>query len=158
MTGKRTPELERKFEDPNLRARVRHLGFVSQGDYLRAVTCVDFFVVPFLDKPANWGRWPGRINDYFTFGKPIVTNPVGEMKELLTNHSVGLLAEEAPEDMANKICRLIDDKELRTKMGANARQLAISEVSWPVITERLDSAYHYAEKAHAIKNNDPTHG
>ena len=44
-----------------------------------------------VDRPANQGRWPGRINDYLCAGRPVITQPVGEMKILLEQEAIGRL-------------------------------------------------------------------
>jgi len=155
MTGKLTPEMTRQFAEMGIADRVRHLGFVSDADFPRALACADVFAVPFIDKPANWGRWPGRVNEYFVLGKPIVTNPVGEMKTLLTQHEVGLLAAERPEDFAEKLGRLAADAPLRARFGENARHLAATGLQWKAIVDRLEDAYGFAIRAHSANRGGP---
>ena len=76
------------------------------------------------------------------------------MKELLTRHEVGLLAEPTPDAMALQVGRLIDDPALRATLGANARRVAETELSWRTMTDRLEQAYQYAVKAHTLKTSD----
>lgn len=151
MTGKLSAAMKRQISELGVAGHVRHLGFVRDEDFPRALACADVFAVPFVDKPANRGRWPGRVNEYFVLGKPIVTNPVGEMKALLSRHDVGLLASDTPTDFADKLDQLASDATLRARLGANARQLAAAELSWPVIVDRLEAAYAFAARAHDLK-------
>ena len=144
MTGKQSAELTASMKGAGIEKNVTHLGYVAVEDYGKALACVDVFAVPFIDRIANQGRWPGRINEYMSRGKPIVTNPVGEMAILLNTHEIGLLAEETPEEFAASLKILRDEPDLRNRMGRRARRLAETEFNWKTIVDRVEEAYEYA--------------
>lgn len=144
MTGKKDAAIMDAVKAAGVEDNVLHLGFVEVEDYPRALSCVDTFVVPFLDRIANQGRWPGRINDYLSLGIPIITNPIGEMKTLLDEQEIGLLAEESAEGFAGALTQMIEDPERRRRMGDNARQLAENDLAWSTLIDRLEQAYAYA--------------
>ena len=58
--------------------------------------------------------------------------------------AIGLLAEETPQDFSAKIKILIDNRDLRQRMGAAARRLAETELSWKSVVDRVEKAYKYA--------------
>lgn len=128
--------------------RVHALGFLSAAAYARALTCVDVFLLPFTDRPANRGRWPGRLNDYLSAARPLITQPFGEMAALLREEPIGLLADETPHDVAAAIASLAKDPTLRATLGQNARRLAETRLSWPVLGESLQAAYTCAARRH----------
>ena len=70
----------------------RHSGMLPFEQMGKALSYADIFVMPYSDRVANRGRWPGRIGTYLALGRPIVSNPVGEIKLLFENEAVGLLA------------------------------------------------------------------
>jgi glycosyltransferase involved in cell wall biosynthesis len=73
--------------------------------------------------------------------RPTVTNPVGEMKTLFEEDKIGLLADENPNDMADKIVALIQNPELRENLGRNARLVAETKLSWDITIDRLEQVY-----------------
>lgn len=101
----------------------------------------DVFVLPFTNKISNLGRWPNKLGDYFAIGRPVVTNPVGEMEPFFNQHNVGLLADETPEDFAEKVIYLLRQSDLREELGHNCRRIAENELNWNTIIQRLESFY-----------------
>lgn len=105
------------------------------------LACADVLLLPFGNRPCNVGRGPIKLGDYLAAGRPIVTNPVGEMVPLFERHPVGLLADETPESFASAIARLLDDRALAGAMGANARRVAEDHLAWEVVTRDLEGCY-----------------
>ncbi len=141
VTGSGSARATARARQLGLAERVHALGSVPRADYLPAIACADAFLLPFVDCVANLGRWPGRINDYLSLGRPVVVQPVGEMRRLLTEHQVGLLADETPEAVAQALCRLHDDPALARTLGRNAQELAAGALSWNAVRTTLDEAY-----------------
>ena len=155
MTGKCGPPIASKISQNNISKITRVLGYLNTEDYKKAISCANVFVIPFPQRVANLGRWPGRINDYLSAGIPVVTNPVGEMKELLSLHKIGLLAREDKEDISEKIQILMKDKCLSEKMSKNARNLAANELSWKSIVDRVEETYQYALSSYTNRMAKP---
>ena len=141
MTGRHKPRLEKMAQSIGVEKHFRHFGFVPMADLNALFSCTDIFSIPYIYNNANLGRWPGRVGNYLPHGRPIVSNPVGEMKVLVEENEIGLLAEEQPKDFANKVLSLIRDPELRRQFGANARSLAENDLRWEKMTDRLENCY-----------------
>jgi glycosyltransferase involved in cell wall biosynthesis len=75
-------------------------------------------------------------------GRPIVTNPVGDIKELFEKENIGLLAGEDPDDFAEKIIYLFDKPNLCEELGNNGRRVAKEQFAWPILTSQLEKFYH----------------
>ena len=58
-------------------------GFVKDADLLPLLSGMDVLVFPFSDIPLNQFRCPNKVFLYAQTGLPIVTNPVGEVYNLL---------------------------------------------------------------------------
>ena len=140
MTGNRQKELRKLAEKIGVGEHFIHLGSLPYTEVPKALSCADVFVMSYPDRIANRGRWPGRIGTFLAMGRPVISNPVGEVKMLLEQEAVGLLAAEDPEDMARKIVQLKDDSNLRLEMGARARALA-EKMTWSSMTDRLETCY-----------------
>ena len=66
-----------------------------------------------------------KVGDYAAAGLPVVsTQECPEYRNLIDNKKIGLNCENDPVDIAEKIEKLINDSELRNKMGKNNRKLA----------------------------------
>jgi glycosyltransferase involved in cell wall biosynthesis len=103
--------------------------------------CADLFVMPFPEKIYNIGRWPSKISDYMSVGRPTITNPVGDIKSLFEKHSIGLFAKWDPQDFAQKISFLFEHPELARELGENARKVAVVEYDWKVLIGKLEGFF-----------------
>lgn len=141
MTGRGQRDLEALAARHGVAAHFRHFGFVPQADLSELLSCADVYAIPYIDNLANRGRWPGRVGNYLPLGRPIVSNPVGEMTGLVRGHGVGVLVDETPQAMAEAIQRLMDDPAEAHTLGQRARRLAENELTWARMTDRLEHAY-----------------
>jgi glycosyltransferase involved in cell wall biosynthesis len=144
MTGNGDKSLIRQASEAGIGNCFTHLGRLPQGAFERALTCADVFLLPLADRIYNWGRWPCKIGDYFAAGRPIVTNPVGEIREILLKHSAGIMTEYTPEAFAEGIARVFREPEMAAEMGRTARRVAETDLAWDGIIDELEKAYAYA--------------
>jgi glycosyltransferase involved in cell wall biosynthesis len=140
MTGEKSKELCRLALREGVADNFRHLGNVPYEQLGEALSCANVFVMPYIDCVANRGRWPGRLSTYFSLGKPVISNKVGEVGYLLAENDVGLIADESPQSFSEQIMRLIGQPELVRKLGVNARRLA-ENMTWSSVTDRLALCY-----------------
>jgi len=141
MTGNIPDGFNKTVESMKLQNNVRHYGYIPYADLPDLLSCADLFALPFPDKPSNRGRWPNKLGNYMSLGRPTVSNPCGDVKTLFENEDIGLLAADNCESFAEKLEILINNKPLRLQMGNNARKIAIEHYSWNIIIKKLISAY-----------------
>lgn len=72
---------------------VIYKGWLDYQKYILYLNSCDVFVLPLNDTPKNRGRWPHKVGDYICVGRPIITNPTGDLKKIFTNYRLGLLTE-----------------------------------------------------------------
>ncbi len=106
----------------------------------------DVYMMPLSDNPANQGRGPIKIGDYLAGGKPIIANPVGDIKEWIEKYQCGLLANYDAEDMAECILKVFNDEKLAERLGENARYVAENILSWKNVTDELEKIYIIGRK------------
>lgn len=105
------------------------------------LSCADVFVLPISNKIHNIGRWPNKIGEYMSLGRPTVTNPVGEMRSLFSRNEIGLLAEWSATDFARQIMILLENPTVAERLGSNARELAVSQYDWRHLIVELERFY-----------------
>ncbi len=96
----------------------------ARKDIEKIMAAADVFVLPSLSE----GR-PSVILEAMASGKPVIATNVGGIPELV-NEQVGILINpEDPVGLAEAINKLLGDKELREKMGKNAREQSMRYAS-----------------------------
>ena len=78
-------------------------------------------------------------------GRPVVAGAVGGLLDLVVQEETGLLV--PPRDveaLRAALHRLLDDDELRARLGANARKRAEENLSWDHVTDLTLQAYEDA--------------
>jgi polysaccharide biosynthesis protein PslH len=77
-----------------------------------------------------------KILDAFASGKALVSTSVG-CEGISVMHGENILIADSPEDFANNVILLFNDKDLRKNLAANARKLVEEKYAWPIIGEKL---------------------
>ena len=136
-------------------------GYLKDEELPWYLGCADLFVLPLADKLYNVGRWPNKICDYMSLGRPTVSNPVGDIKTLFERHEIGLLANWDPADFAKKINYLLEHPEEAERIGNNARNVSATIYDWRLMIKKLEDFYYLLPNqmisinqtggAHAIK-------
>jgi glycogen(starch) synthase len=78
-------------------------------------------------------------------GRPVVAGAVGGLLDLVVHEETGLLV--PPRDvpaLRAALKRLLQDEELRARLGANARERARQQLSWDHVTDLTLEAYEEA--------------
>jgi glycosyltransferase involved in cell wall biosynthesis len=88
---------------------------------------IDIGLAPLLDAPAQRHKCGLKALQYMASGIPVVASPVGALTDIVTDGDVGFLAATA-DDWDAALDRLINDRDLRLALGANARRRV--ENSW----------------------------
>lgn len=117
---------------------VRHLGTISSDEELGSLfSACDLFVLPTLgDNP------PHVVRESMACGTPVVSFNVGGVPELLRHMETGYLAQHKDsEDLARGIQLLLEQDELRARMGAKCRENAEREQSIELHCRRFSDLY-----------------
>jgi len=86
----------------------------------------DIGVMPLVDDPWSWGKCGLKIIQYQGVGVPVVCTPVGINRDLVEDGINGFYAM-TPEEWEEKISVLIEDPQLRERMGKNGRKRVLEE-------------------------------
>ena len=121
----------------NLNGLIEFTGSLSQEELHSCLSSVDVCVLPLIPNVANNGRWPSKINDYLSFGKPVVSTAISDISEYIYKYKFGLIAEYDPEDFALKIAQILKDDYLKQQLSNNALSVARGKLSWDYLSMRL---------------------
>lgn len=109
------------------------IGWQSQADLPRHYGETDIVAVPTVAQEAL-GR---TAVEAMAAGKPVVASRIGGLMFTVLDGATGLLCRAGdPEDLAAKLAQLLDDRDLRQRLGASGRMRFEAEYSWPVVVER----------------------
>jgi len=132
--------LERLAASLDLSAAVIFTGLRHDGPAL--LTALDLFVLP-----SRYEGMPNVVLEAMAAGKAVVAAAVGAVPELVQEGRTGLLVPpEDPEALARAIRALLQDAELRRRLGANGRGRIEQEFS-------LEKMIHLTQELYADVRN-----
>jgi glycosyltransferase involved in cell wall biosynthesis len=119
----------------NLREKIIFLD--HRDDIPRVLKTIDIFVSPSVVEGLGTA-----LHEAMAMEKPVVVSDIAAFREYVNDKVNGLFFRaEDPEDMAEKIIFLHKDRDLRKKMGDNARKTALERFSLDRMVELSDSLY-----------------
>jgi glycosyltransferase involved in cell wall biosynthesis len=111
----------------------RFVGWLSQDKLSTQLREADILIMPTIAQEAL-GR---TAVEAMAAGRPVIASRIGGLPFTVAEGATGLLCEPGnPEDLARKIEMLLDDPELRRRMGEAGRRRFDEHYAWPVIIER----------------------
>ncbi len=114
--GTQRDELQEQIQREQLEENVRLIGF--QKDVSSLVNAADVFVLPSPNEPFGLS-----LVEAMSLGKAVVATCAGGPLEIVDNGENGVLvAPSSPDNLAQAIAHLLDDEELRNRLGEAARQ------------------------------------
>ncbi len=137
-SGPLEKSLKLKMKSLNLENNVEFLGEISNESLPKYLSQADVFARPSLSEGLGVSFLEAMAS-----GLPIIGTSVGGIPDFLKDGETGLFCNVAdPEDLANKIVRLLRDKQLRDKIVSNAKSLVAREYDWNIIAEKFEKIYN----------------
>lgn len=117
--------------------RVEFVGARSQADVVDILAKADVFVLPSYAEGV-----PVVVMEALGSGVPVVASFVGGMAELVEDDATGFLIRPGdPDQLADRIGRLVDDPELRARLGRRGRAKVVAEFDSAVEARRLGQLF-----------------
>jgi glycosyltransferase involved in cell wall biosynthesis len=128
--------------DLGLKHAVQFTGFVTHADVARYVNAADIAVVPVPRMEQEMWLSPMKLFEYMASGKAVVASSMGQIKDVIRDGSNGLLVPAGDSvALAEAVNNLIEDDQLRTRLGNQAREDAVRYHSWEQYLSRLESVF-----------------
>jgi glycosyltransferase involved in cell wall biosynthesis len=120
---------------------IESTGFVSFDRLLTWLAAADLCVIPFEDTVGNRGRWPGKVNDYLSAGRPTLMTRVGDASCYLERAGAGWVTEATGAALGRRMAEVLEDRPGLEEAGRRARVLAETELSWSRMGDRVEAVY-----------------
>ena len=141
IAGCRFPVLDRIIAEAGFSSQLVTLGMLDRGTLAAAMACADVLLLPYTNRAVNLYRYPNKLGDYLSAGRPIITNDTGDLGRLVAEERVGLVAPDTPEAFAIAAKQLFDDASLADELGRRGRALAESKLDWRFLARDLEAFY-----------------
>lgn len=120
-----------------LESGFKFLGYVSYGDIAKYYRCADIFVLPSFSE-----NLPMTLLEAMASGVPVIASKVGGIPEVVENYKEGILIPPGSvNDLVDSILHLIDNPDLRRRMGRNAREKVEDKFNWDIAIRKTLKAY-----------------
>jgi alpha-maltose-1-phosphate synthase len=115
---------------------ITFIGWVSNETLRDYYQRCDIFVLP-----TRADTLPLSILDAMAYGKPVVSTTVGGIPELITKENGILVTPNNPDMLAKALQTLIDNKQMRLRMGKNSALIVSKKFSWHQVAEHVAKVY-----------------
>jgi len=122
-----------------VRDRVLFPGHIPWGETPGYLSRADVCVVPsVVDEAGNLDGLPNVLLESLASGCAVIASEVAGIPEVVQHGRNGLLVPQQDERaLADAICALLTDVDLRSQLGSAARLDVVSRLSWAHIGERV---------------------
>ena len=108
----------------------------SEASEIASVQAMDIGIMPLPDAPWARGKCGYKLIQYMACGLPVVASPVGVNSEIVADGTNGFLAS-GLDQWRSALLQLIDDGDLRQRMGQEGRARVIADYSLQAHAPRL---------------------
>jgi glycosyltransferase involved in cell wall biosynthesis len=129
-------------------------GFVPFDRMIEWLGACDVLLLPLKDTISSRGRWPSKVNDYLAAGRPVVASAVGDIATLFGRHAIGRAVADTPDALTAATVALLENPAELDQLGATARSVAETELSWSRLTDDLEA--HYARTMRPLTTPVPS--
>jgi len=134
--GPQKNQLVSKLEKKRLLKNFLFLGDIVEKELPLIYNSADVFVFPSIQEGQGIALLEAQATS-----KPVVSFKSGGVSETLMDQKTGLLTEPNSTELANAILKLLENKELRIKMGKNGREFVSKYFSWDKSANALLEIY-----------------
>ena len=149
--GDEVQPLQRLATELGLDSVVHFTGQVPHEDIFDYYAMIDIFVIPRVRSLVTELVTPIKPYEAMAMGKAVIVSDVAALREIIDDGMTGSICNaDDPEDLAQKCAALIEDTQLRAKIGNRARQWISEHRDWQQVVTNYEPIYKHAiqEKYH----------
>ena len=119
---------------------VEYLGFVSDDELAGLRTSATVLIAPLPDSQESASRFPTKIGEYLSYGRPVITNAVGDVGDYLVDGQNAFIACNCTaSSLADKVQEILSNYSRALKIGRAGRDLAAREFDYRKQGNRIGS-------------------
>ena len=135
--GRDSKKLQQKIKKLNLQDRFILTGQVEKDQLPKLYQKSSIFILPSYHEGLS-----GALLEAMSCGLPVIATDVRGNRDIIHDKRNGILIPpRSPKIIAKTISMLLDDEELRRKLGENARRTIEKEYTWDVISNKFLKYY-----------------
>lgn len=139
--GDDRPRLEELAVHLGVSDLVKFFGRVPIEDLINIYNTCDVFVMPSRVERRADGTWAGEgfgivYIEAAACGKPVIAANQGGATDAVQHGVTGLLVNPTQDDVADALCRILADEQMRRQMGEAGRQFVVNNFSQAVFDRR----------------------
>lgn len=141
LTGKGplVDKLGKIVHESGYKDRFEFLGHVEKNKLIELYQNATIFILP-----SHYEGLPTTLLEAMSCGLPVVATAVSGNLDVLDSKKNGILVPtKSPEKMARAVSSLLDDENLRTKLGIAARKTIEEKFTWDTLSDKILRCYDY---------------
>lgn len=137
-TGDREDAFRQMAVELGVADRVRFLGFVPEPDLPGLLNGAELYVHTSRDTDRMIEGFGIAIVEASACGIPVIVGNTGGMPDAVREGESGIIADsEDPESVAREVKRLLDDRDLRLRLGAGGRKAVDEFYNWDRVVSAM---------------------
>lgn len=123
-------------------SRVNELGQLDRSEVKEVLQSSVAGLVTFLPVPNHIDAQPNKMFEYMSAGIPVIGSNYPLWKSIIEGNNCGICVDpEHPQEIANAIDRLVNDKTLAEQMGKNGIKAVNEKYNWSIEETKLFQLY-----------------
>ena len=119
---------------------VIELGFVDRDRMPPLLAMSDILVQPGRSDAFNDYRFPSKLPEYLVSARPVIL-PDSNIGRVLTEEQALKLRQGTLSELIGKITQLVDDRDLRIRLGQASRTFALANLRWMTAARTVETLY-----------------
>ena len=142
-SGPEREKLEQLSEGLNLQENVIFVGYIKNSDLPTYYASSDIFVLPSIETKGGDTEGLGVVLlEAMACGTPVIGSDMGGITDIIKDERNGFLTRpKNPEDIAEKIIRLLSDGGSRQKFSEEGLKTVQEKFSWNIVTGKFVEVY-----------------
>jgi glycosyltransferase involved in cell wall biosynthesis len=129
-------ELEMKADVED--GRIALAGYLPRQELLTLYSQASALLIPLFDDPASRARFPTKLGEYLAAGRPVVSNPVGEIDRFVRDGETAFMSPAGDVTAyGNRIRDVLNDAVSAHAVGRAGRRLAEEKFDYRLQGPRL---------------------
>ncbi|MDH5762869.1 MAG: glycosyltransferase family 4 protein [Nitrospinota bacterium] len=138
--GEKKNDMKRRIDEICMSRNIILAGRIPFEQVHVYINAGDICLAPYFEEGLNeTGISPLKIFEYMACGRPIISNPVGGLDTLFSQHKIGVMVNSMdPLDWEKPIIELLGDPEKMKTLGDNGYRAVQTDYSWEAICKKIE--------------------